>query len=113
VVHAQGKLVYAEGDEVRRDRLDTAAIKGRCPKRLGRQECYEKFRSLGIKYGASFQPIQELFHSSNESISVLRAPDQRSEELTSFELNLSLMDGALQTAIGLLAVQIRFTCRLR
>lgn len=117
-VHEQGRLVYEDGGEARnasRKRFDTATIRARCPTILGRRECYERFRSLGFEYGVSFQPIQELFHNGNESMSVLEAPEERREELSSFELNLSLMDGALQTAIGLIwdsdSAYVPFTLR--
>jgi polyketide synthase PksN len=98
-LHGHGKLVYGEvHEEV--ERLDISAIKGRCQKRMAKEECYRFFNSRGLVYGPSFQSIQELYYHKGEVLGVLELPKTLAGGLGEYILHPSLMDGALQSIMG-------------
>jgi acyl transferase domain-containing protein/NAD(P)-dependent dehydrogenase (short-subunit alcohol dehydrogenase family)/acyl carrier protein len=78
-------------------RLDLAAIRGRCEKRLAARDFYAHFERLGIHYGEAFQPVKSLAYGEGEALAELRAPTRHG-----VELHPSSVDGAFQSMLGLL-----------
>jgi polyketide synthase PksN len=107
VVHGQGKLVYGNPNQSQAaiERIDIEAVKKRCFLRKSGTACYQLAREVGLNYRASFKPLQELYfnETGTEAISYLELPGECRETFWEFELHPSLLDGALQTVIGLTA----------
>jgi acyl transferase domain-containing protein/acyl carrier protein len=105
LAHARAKLVLANPRENSRgeERLDKEAIKNRCPRQISGEECYRLFHEAGLHYGPAFKPIRVLYTNGNEVLGVLELPMECREgfERREFILHPALMDGALQTVIGL------------
>lgn len=69
---------------------------------LVKDEIYQVFRKMGLHYGDSHQSLKKLSGSKNICIAELRLPDNITHSLGDFVLNPSLMDGAIQAALGLM-----------
>ncbi|MDM5187017.1 SDR family NAD(P)-dependent oxidoreductase [Bacillus sp. DX4.1] len=100
VLHARGQMFYEleNTDEI----LDLKTIESRCKNIKDREECYHLFQRANLNYGPSFQTIQRLYLSRSEALSALQLPAHLKESFSSFELHPSLLDGALQTVMGLI-----------
>jgi acyl transferase domain-containing protein/acyl carrier protein len=99
-VHAQGKLNY--GSPAASETLDIFAIQNRCVETWDGAKCYQLFQTTGLNYGPSFQTIQALYRNDSEALSRLFVPQPLTDDFNDFVLHPSLMDGALQTVIGLM-----------
>ncbi len=104
VVHAQGKIEYAGDHQPEKNsHIDLKALINRINKKLEITEIYSNFKKIGLEYGKSFQVIQELFCNETEAISQIQLPTHlASKQMHDFILHPSLLDGVLQTTIGLL-----------
>ncbi len=112
LIHGQGKLVcnghkhHMDGpsDESVHPNapFDINAIKKRCVNRRSGEECYAEFEKRGLRYGTGFQVIQEMRFNEREVLSELALPACVRNEFRDYTLHPSLMDGALQTAAGLI-----------
>lgn len=78
-------------------RISPDDIRARCPRRLDKPAVYDRFRRMGIEYGAYFQAVEEIYLGDGEALGVLRLPGERGDS----PLHPALMDGALQTALAL------------
>jgi acyl transferase domain-containing protein/acyl-CoA synthetase (AMP-forming)/AMP-acid ligase II/acyl carrier protein/2-polyprenyl-3-methyl-5-hydroxy-6-metoxy-1,4-benzoquinol methylase len=96
-IHAQGKLNY--GSQTVSETLDIFAIQKRCVETWEGAKCYQLFQTAGLNYGSSFQTIQALHRNDSEALSRLQLPKALTDD---FVLHPSLIDGALQTVIGLI-----------
>ncbi|MCB0208357.1 MAG: type I polyketide synthase [Anaerolineae bacterium] len=98
VVHGQGKLIFgaiAEADPV----IDLAVIRQRCQIKKSGAVCYEQFEQQGLAYGPTFQVIEDVIGNDTEALARLRLPAEADVE--SYGLPPSLLDGVLQSVIGL------------
>lgn len=101
IVHGQGK-VLAEEAPSKVAPLDIEDIKARCRSYKDREECYKLFQSMELNYKTGFKGITFLHYNEDEALGKLKLPDSLAEEFNSYLLHPTLMDGALQTVIGLL-----------
>jgi len=102
VVHTSGKILYdSQAPCQPENKLDLDAIRQRCAKRVSHEKCYDLYRSNGFDYGAGFKPIVEMFHNDSEALSYLELPKEVADDFSRYLLHPTLMDGALQTVIGL------------
>ena len=100
-VYAKGHLTFAARSataKVEQEAIDIDAVRSRCTTTWSGEQCYEKFRQIGMQYGPLFQPIQILHRNPLEALAQLRLPVSAATDWT---LNASLVDGALQTTLGL------------
>ncbi|OGO88700.1 MAG: hypothetical protein A2Y15_01960 [Clostridiales bacterium GWF2_36_10] len=103
VIHSQGKLEYSSTSSLQvksKGSINIEEIIGRLEKRADKEGIYKQFSQLGLNYGKTFQVIRELYGNETESLSRL----ELSEEVTGLEkliLHPSIMDGALQSTIGI------------
>ncbi|TXH64663.1 MAG: DUF2156 domain-containing protein, partial [Lysobacteraceae bacterium] len=102
ILHSQGKLVYETRKEAAAEEeyIDIAAIRDRCAKVLDGPQAYPLFKSLGLNLGQSFQVLQEVWKSDEETLGALHLPDARSDDLESMPLHPSLVDGSLQAGVS-------------
>ncbi len=97
VVHSQGKLVV--GDVGSPEPLDIPAIEARCPSTVKGKECYRRLREQGLTYGPALQALDKIRYNEREALAQLDLPSKVADE--GYGLHPSLLDGALQAAIGL------------
>ena len=104
IIHVHGKIIYGSKDNLRNalPTLNLSALKQRCAQQQKSHEIYAKFNTLGLNYGPSFQVIQDLYSNDTEVIACINLPTHLISGADQFELHPSLMDGALQAAVGLL-----------
>ena len=103
LVHARGRLIYKSFKEpkVNSELVDLAGIKQRCSERINAQTCYNLFREKGLQLGPGFQTMQELYANGHEVLAMLKLPQELLTGRGDFLLHPALMDGALQSAVGL------------
>ncbi|MCX7920841.1 MAG: amino acid adenylation domain-containing protein [Clostridia bacterium] len=100
VVHSYGSLVYGA---MEKQRIDLEQLKKKFVHSIQGDEFYKVFPKAGFDYGATFQAIHEVYYTGEEALSFLRVKDSIKEATAGLLLHPSLMEGALQTAVGLLA----------
>jgi polyketide synthase PksN len=104
VVHSQGKIRFGKADErLQSMRVDVDSIRDRCRTVVDKERCYQLFHERGLAYGPSFQVIRELRHSDSESFAELEVPAGLEETLNQYVLHPSLMDGLLQSVLGVMS----------
>ncbi len=100
-VHADG--IAETGDiGIAPTRVDVQALKSRLRNHFTREEIYPRFRKLGFDYGAGFQVITALHADHAEVLAELAS---RSPVEDGVWLDPALLDGAIQSAIGLILVK--------
>ncbi|MCU1245946.1 MAG: hypothetical protein JWN02_1856, partial [Acidobacteria bacterium] len=99
-IHCQGRGVWSRRQAALR--LDVEQLKGEMNgEALAPELTYAAFARMGLIYGPTFQAIAAVHRGDGQVLAELRLP--RSLETTSkdYALHPSLMDSALQAAIGL------------
>lgn len=106
-VHARGKVEYetAEKSEERKS-VEISEIINRCKKLEAGSIFYEGFKDLGLELGASFQTVKELYGNGQEALAKIQLWDDEKECVSDFTLHPGMLDGALQTAAGLVLDKI-------
>lgn len=98
VVHAQMRI--AAGAEATKRTLDLEALRNAPARHLQASEIYAAFDAMGLGYGPGHRVISDLAVGS-EVLARLELPEALRPALADYGLHPSLMDGALQSAIGL------------
>lgn len=103
IVHAQGRLIYERPAEPERNSelVDLDGIKQRCSERKKAQDCYQLFRKKGLRLGRGLRVMQALYVNEHEVLARLELPEALAAGYHDFLLHPALMDGALQSAIGI------------
>jgi amino acid adenylation domain-containing protein len=109
VIHAQGKLeVRPDRDTERnieelKETFDIESCLARCLDRIEHTEFYGSNASADVyQYGPTFRPIKALYYNESEAISRIELPVEREGDFDAFTLHPSLLEGCLQTIVGLL-----------
>jgi polyketide synthase PksL len=106
VVHAEARVVYGRAAP-RHDRpgaeprCPLQELKARATRTVPGDECYRQLESFGFHYGESFRTLQELHIGDGFALSRLSLADARGADFDQYLLHPSLVDGALQTVLGL------------
>ncbi len=98
VVHAQMRIVA--GAEPAGRTVDLNALRNASARHLPASEIYAAFDAMGLAYGPGHRVISDLAVGS-EVLARLELPEALRPVLSDYGLHPSLMDGALQSAIGL------------
>ncbi len=99
--------VYSQGHasikaEHSPENIDLHKIKSQCNNgHANKEECYHVFDNMGIKYGPSHRPIERIQWGQDIALAHLKLPPDIKETIHDFNLHPSLMDGAMQSNIGL------------
>ncbi|WP_139487917.1 type I polyketide synthase [Brevibacillus dissolubilis] len=103
IVHGQGKLGYAEPTETPAPAavIDLHSIQNSCHIITDSKQIYQELQQIGLAYGPSFQPIREFCCNVQEALSSLILPEVCNKDASEFVLHPTLLDGALQTVMGL------------
>jgi polyketide synthase PksN len=100
VIHCQGLGRVAAPVDEQHHRLN--ALRDSCTERsLSVDECYERFARMGMKYGPAQRGLQALHAGVDQVLARLRLPEAVAPNADSYVLHPSLLDAALQAAIGL------------
>jgi len=105
IIHSEGRLAFAQGvtDPAHaEERISIQSLKARCTRTEEGTAYYQHLRQHGLTYGPSFQTIQEIYLGESFALSRLKIPDHLKNGFDQFILHPSMIDGALQTAAGLL-----------
>src|SRR6266850_5322583 len=101
IVHCQGRVVLSR--EPAPVRLDIEQLKGQMGQgQLEPSGLYAAFARMGLIYGPSFQGITTIHRGSNQVLAELRLPKTVEDTPGDYVLHPSLMDSALQAAVGLI-----------
>ncbi|MCP4137096.1 MAG: SDR family NAD(P)-dependent oxidoreductase [bacterium] len=103
VTHSQGKIIFEDTIENISELIDIKNIKQRCLSKKNGEDCYQLFQKKGLIYGPSFQTIQELYYNEKEALSRLVLHPENVGDSYEFDFHPALMDGALQTVMGLMS----------
>lgn len=98
ILHAQGTLCLEKERLLKQNSTYSIPSKYEI---LG-SSCYELLRERGLKLGPSFQAIQQMTETESGVWSKLALPKHLRNDFEKFYLHPSLMDGSLETVIGLL-----------
>ncbi|HEY3366493.1 MAG TPA: SDR family NAD(P)-dependent oxidoreductase [Symbiobacteriaceae bacterium] len=101
--HAMGEILWADAAQpMAESRIPVSEIRSRCGRSTSGPECYAFFAGTGLQYGPGFQAIKFLYHSETEALARLELPAHLQAQSSQFVLHPTLVDGALQTVVGLL-----------
>ncbi len=100
VIHSNGSLIYGTKEK---KQVDLGELKGRFIHAIQGDELYKVFPAAGFDYGLTFKAIREVYYNHEEAFSHIRIDEGILETTKEFLLHPSVMEGALQTAVGLLA----------
>ena len=110
-VHARGEVGQVS-PVAPPEMIDLAAVRKRCSREFGSADLYHRFSRVGVQYGPYFQTIDRLWLGSEEALARLRLPSVLAHELDRYVLHPSLLDGALQTAAGMVLTAEQSELRL-
>ena len=105
VIHSEGKLFFQRGGNhtaIVETSISIKMLKEQCSKPQDGSHYYELFKKAGINYGPAFQTIQELYINHSYALSKLKIANHLKADFDQFTLHPSIIDGALQTVVGLL-----------
>jgi len=109
VVHSEGRLFF-ESDEVPGVNVDVKEetnisiqqLKTQCLAPQEGSHYYQNFKSFGFDYGSAFQAIQQFYVSDTFALSMLNIAEHLKADFDQYILHPSIIDGALQTVVGLI-----------
>ncbi len=102
VAHAEGQVFYGDRAHSRvEDAVSIQALTERAGKAVQGADCYQMLEGFGFGYGPCFQTIQELHVGTDFALSRLSLADELKDDFEQYLLHPCLIDGALQTVVGL------------
>ncbi|ATQ76808.1 hypothetical protein CR152_21515 [Massilia violaceinigra] len=106
VVHAEGRMSHGPASrhvDGEAPAYSIPQLKQRAGKTVHGADCYSQLASAGFHYGPCFQTIQELHIGSDFVLSRLQLADELRASFDQYILHPSIIDGALQTVVGMAA----------
>ncbi|MBT2282523.1 SDR family NAD(P)-dependent oxidoreductase [Paenibacillus polymyxa] len=95
-------IVSLEDELVAAMAVNPGEIKARCnTKRFSADQCYQMYEQGGLNYGPAHRLLVELNVGAGEVLGQLRLPSVLKHEMHSYVMHPAILDGALQSAIGL------------
>ncbi|WP_238652003.1 SDR family NAD(P)-dependent oxidoreductase [Paenibacillus piscarius] len=97
-IHCTGKLYTGSGQRVKRERFNLAEIQSGDRAGITKEFCYNEVfdRSIGFRYGPSFQATAEALCGSIDSLEKLELPQSLLPSFNEYMLHPALMDAALR-----------------
>ncbi|MES2824532.1 MAG: SDR family NAD(P)-dependent oxidoreductase [Pseudomonadota bacterium] len=105
VVHSEGRLFFQNHDThalATEKAVPIQTLKEQCGKPQAGAQYYKNFQKFGFNYGPAFQTIEEFYVSESFALSRLKLADYLKADFEQFILHPSIIDGALQTVVGLI-----------
>lgn len=97
---SQGKIYFEISEELEEEE-PLEAIQNRCPDVTTGEEIYHYFEENLVEYGPMYHSIEKMYSGDQEAVSYISLPEARRMKGKHITLNPSLIDGALQTIIGI------------
>jgi len=102
IVHCQGRVEISS--QAAGEALDVATLRSQMNRtQLTPERIYGAFEGMGIHYGSTFRCVAQLYQGQDQLLAELVLPAGADRTLAGFVLPPSLLDSALQAAIGLVA----------
>jgi acyl transferase domain-containing protein len=104
VVHAEGRVSYerqGKHDDETQAGYSIEALKNRAAKTVSGSDCYRQFEDFGFRYGPCFRTLQELHIGSDFALARLDLGKELKGDFEQYILHPCIVDGALQTVIGM------------
>ena len=104
VAHSEGRLFFDEsgsGSLIEHKKVSITDLIKQSNNQQDGKEYYQKFKTFGFDYGRSFQTIKEFFVNESFALSKLSIGQHLKDDFDQYILHPSVIDGALQTVIGL------------
>nr|WP_054741575.1 type I polyketide synthase [Cellulosilyticum ruminicola] len=98
-IHSQGKANVIQ--EVNNEVRNFDELKARCSQLISNKQCYDAFRKMKMNYGITYTSIQEVYVGKGEAFAKIAIPESLVDTNKTYVLHPSLLDGALQSIIGL------------
>ncbi|WP_310027355.1 SDR family NAD(P)-dependent oxidoreductase [Achromobacter deleyi] len=100
-VYSQGWAVVSAPGEA--PTVDLAALRAQCGRTFSSEDCYARFAAMGLHQGPSFQSLTQLQVGPGLAVGSLQWPAPApADDDPAYGLPPSLLDGALQTSLGLM-----------
>jgi acyl transferase domain-containing protein len=115
ILHAEGSLVFQNGwadPAEAEENVPVQGLKAQCANPESGPAFYDTFRKYGVHYGPSFQTVQEIYLNQSFALSKLKIADHLKNDFGQFILHPSMIDGAFQTAAGLVGGLLSATPQL-
>ena len=105
VVHSEGRLFFPKNTSAGIGNIQSVSInqlQQQCNKVIDGDIFYQKFSSLGFDYGTSFRTVKNFHSCDNFAIAQLELAESSYADFEQYMLHPAIIDGALQTVVGLL-----------
>ncbi len=99
-LHCQGYATLKSQEIQAENTIDILSIKSRLEEERNQEQHYQYFRLRGMKHGQSMRSVQKLYIGENEALAFIEIPEVIQETIHNYGLHPAIMDGALQTVIG-------------
>ncbi len=101
IVHCQGHAVFLRRPA--RTSLDIAKLQAEMTQGVLQAEAvYATFARMGLAYGPAFRSLTAIQRGDGQVLARLRLPEVVADKAEDYVLHPSLLDGALQAAVGLI-----------
>jgi polyketide synthase PksL len=101
VVHSEGRVYYGSRAKFGNEVQAACSIQKRATKTLQGEACYRQLEGFGLRYGPCFRTMQELYVGSGFALSRLSLAEELKDDFDQYILHPCIIDGALQTVIGI------------
>ncbi|TWT98712.1 type I polyketide synthase [Neorhodopirellula pilleata] len=102
-LHASGTIHRGSSEENVANAIERSAIQERMTQQINRDAFYERMSASGLRYGTTFQVIDELHVGQGESLARMNLPEVLRNELVDYALHPAVLDGCLQAMAGVVA----------
>lgn len=80
-------------------KLGLAEIKRNLLDEFGADECYRKFREMGLEFGASFRGIERIWRKDGEALGRVQLPESLKAEIQRYYFHPALLDSCFQVLL--------------
>lgn len=105
VIHSQGTAIYDSSilnSKTYSQVFPIDLYKQRCSKFADKDTYYNSSLTSVYQYGITFRPVTKLYFNNKEALAYLEIPEERMDSYKEFKLHPSILEGGLQSIIGLL-----------
>lgn len=100
------KILYSSGEVItmpgrKTETINLTQLQSEVNSRIEAKELYEYFESLNMKYLSTQRGILYLLYSKEKAVAKIQIPSECKNDLKLYTLHPSILDSALQSAIGL------------
>ena len=99
-LHCQGYAYQNQEDKPDKNKLDIAKIISRMHSEQTQVQHYSKFIERGMKHGESMRSVHKIYTGTDDALGYICMPDVVCSSEKDFIFNPAILDGALQTVIG-------------